>query len=165
MKSREGFVSNSSSSSFIIGYGVVKDREKFDKYCKDNNIVVATKDTEVPDYDGFYRQVYLYENPYEIYEHKYSESGRILTGGNDTELLVPQTVVPYNDPIVTVEIHNDEGDGDTFSYNGKSDGFNYEIAKKESFYSEVQQAIISLFKEKTGILKNCKVVIGAERNG
>ena len=29
MIKRKGFVSNSSSSSFIIGYGLIKDRQKF----------------------------------------------------------------------------------------------------------------------------------------
>jgi hypothetical protein len=166
MKIRSGFVSNSSSSSFIIGYGVVKDKDKFDKYCKTHDITVNTKNEDHTDYC---KSVYLYEDPYEIYDHKFSESGRILTGGNITELLVPQTVIPYNDPIVTVEINNDEGDGPPFVYEeGKGDGqggFNYEVAKKISFYSDVQQAIINLFKEETGVLINCKVLFGAERNG
>jgi hypothetical protein len=38
MKIRNGFVSNSSSSSFIIGIARVSDEEKLNKYIKDNNI-------------------------------------------------------------------------------------------------------------------------------
>jgi hypothetical protein len=35
MKTRSGFVSNSSSSSFIIGIGIVEDEEKFKAACKE----------------------------------------------------------------------------------------------------------------------------------
>lgn len=35
MKIRSGFVSNSSSSSFILGIGIVADEEKFRQACKD----------------------------------------------------------------------------------------------------------------------------------
>jgi len=38
MKIRNGFVSNSSSSSFIISIGKIVDDNKFEKYCKNNDI-------------------------------------------------------------------------------------------------------------------------------
>ena len=40
MKTRKGFVSNSSSSSFIISVGEITDREKFNKFCTEHNVTL-----------------------------------------------------------------------------------------------------------------------------
>ena len=42
MKIRNGFVSNSSSSSFMIGIGVVKNEKKLNEYMKKNNLEIGT---------------------------------------------------------------------------------------------------------------------------
>jgi hypothetical protein len=166
MKSREGFVSNSRSSSFIIGYGIIKDENSFKSYIKKNKIIIdGTQDYNTYQSEDWNSIISVFDTFYEM-----KADNRILCGGNDTELLVPQSLNNYwNKRIAIVEIHNDEGDGPPFIYEeNEMDGtgnFNYEVAKKESFYSERQQSIINLFKEETGILTDCKVVIGAERNG
>lgn len=42
MKIRNGFVSNSSSSSFMIGIGIIEDEKKLEKYLKENNLELGT---------------------------------------------------------------------------------------------------------------------------
>lgn len=54
MKVRQGFVSNSSSSSFIIGVGKVIDEDKITSYCKENGIdfeIMTVK--EILEYKGW----------------------------------------------------------------------------------------------------------------
>jgi hypothetical protein len=142
MKTRNGFVSNSSSSSFIIGYAVIKDRKRFENYCN-KNLNLDTYGLK------------LFDSYFDL-----TSEDRILTGGNETEMLVPQGL-DYNNPILTVQITNDEGDSRFIS----EDGFdlNYKQAEDISFYSEKQQAIIKIFEQPfVGV---SKIIFGAERNG
>ena len=144
MKTRNGFVSNSSSSSFIIGYAVVTDRKKFADYISLNDIEINNFDLKMYDI-GFYL----------------TSEDRILTGGNYTEMLVPQ-LLSYNDPIFTVQILNDEGD-EAFTTETTDYELDYEIANDISYYSKEQQATIRLFDQP--FVGKHSVKFGAERNG
>lgn len=162
MKMRNGFVSNSSSSSFILGYGVIKGFNTFDKIKKfldDNDIEYSFID-DYGDKCG-YDDVNLFARSIQTDE-------RILTGGNDTELIIPREVAEgYNqDGFITVEIRNDEGDGGDggFTYNELTGDMDYEKAKHIEYYPERQQKLINLLKDKT-LFSESKVVLGAERNG
>ncbi|MCK9428940.1 MAG: hypothetical protein M0R17_02880 [Candidatus Omnitrophica bacterium] len=60
MKIRQGFVSNSSSSSYIIGIGKLIDETKFTEYCKSNHIdyeILTVKEIiEKSGWDRCYRE-------------------------------------------------------------------------------------------------------------
>jgi hypothetical protein len=58
MKIRSGFVSNSSSSSFIIGYGVVKDVDHFKSYLKKNKIKINS--------DGVWGGIDIFDSSYDL---------------------------------------------------------------------------------------------------
>ena len=149
MKIRNGFVSNSSSSSFIIGYGVIKDREQLESYLRENKIEL-NYEVKILDHN------YLFECPKDKY---WSED--ILCGGNDTDLKIPEEY--YTEELFVVEIHNNEGD----SYFNQSDydwDPDYDKARDPSFYSEQQQKIIKLFDNEEFFSKSY-YIIGAERYG
>ncbi len=149
MKIRNGFVSNSSSSSFIIGYASIKDENNFQKYIKENNIEFY--DNKFSDKPIRFKE--------EIRKFLTDERGEIeLVGGNDTSIIIPNEII--NEDLIFVEITNNEGDG---CFYGESDFSNYEKAEREEFYSENQQKIIKLFKQ--DFLEYRKLIIGAERNG
>ncbi len=153
MKVRNGFVSNSSSSSFILGYGVVKDEQKLQKYLKDNKIEVS----EVIDMDNNYNaDVKLF--------HEYSlwEEDLYLNGGNCTDLKIPEKYVNSENKILVVQILNNEGDS-TF-YNETRDELDYDKSDYIDFYSTKQQQIIELLKDES-IFENPELRFGAERNG
>ena len=64
MKIRNGFVSNSSSSSFIINIGVVEDKEKFQKFLDKHNVKHDSYEFKMMNFFdyGFYEQ-----DPYPVW--------------------------------------------------------------------------------------------------
>ena len=147
MKTRLGFVSNSSSSSYIMGYGRVKDRELFDKYISDNKIELEYN---------------LYFLDYKTWNYEYNSDFEIC-GGNDTCVILPEEL--RTEETFIARVTNDEGDSEfsTYDKHGDWDGFNYDRAREISFYDEKQQAIINLFSQP--FMENSFVKFGAERNG
>lgn len=152
MKKRNGFVSNSSSSSFIIGYGTVKDKSALHEYMKKHGIKF--------DYD---LALFNYETSNHLCESIDGEPSIELWGGNDTSVNVPKDMI--NEDLLTVCIHNDEGDGEfcVFDHHGDFLDLDYSPAFNDDFYSEEQQAIMDIFNQP--FIENGYVQIGAERNG
>jgi hypothetical protein len=158
MKIRTGFVSNSSSSSFIIGYGSVTNRQKFESYCNKYEIEFSLIDKT--------GKLYSHDGVELIDADWLDPDDRIITAGNETEIIIPKDFSDFdNGLILRVEITNDEGDGEFYSQydDYRYHGPDYEKAKHKEFYSEKQQKIIELFDQ--DFIKNSKYIIGAERNG
>lgn len=159
MKIRSGFVSNSSSSSFIIGYGIIKDKKAFQEYCNKHKL----RYSESKEYDDCcVSDIFVIESASHL-----SKNLRIIEGGNDTELIMPNDYNHYyNNSILRVQIQNDEGDS-AFSeydyYTGDWVDLNYKKAEDIDFYCPEQQAVIRMFEEP--FIKEGKVIYGAERNG
>lgn len=145
MKIRNGFVSNSSSSSFILGYGVIKNEVKLKKYLEENNIKLDGYDVRI-----------LKPNLEKI---------NSLECCNDASLLIPNTLL--NNDLFLVEIANNEGDEGFYKaeeFNDDCYDLDYSIAENIVFYSKEQQALIKVFDNKDLIVEG-EVIFGAGRNG
>lgn len=145
MKIRNGFVSNSSSSSFIIGWGVIKDMNSFTTYCKDENITL-----------DFYN-AYLVSDEIKKNRHWYD-----ICGGNNTEISIPEKYYDAEN-IVIVDVGNNEGDGggSPFCKNGE---VGYEKADNLDFFPDNQQKLAKMLMNKK-LFIDSHVQWGAERNG
>ena len=153
MKIRNGFVSNSSSSSFILGYGIIKDDEKFLKYCYENKITISN---DINDEFSEVRVVPCWH---------IDKKHRILSCTNHIELIIPNEI-EYNHgkDLIIVELGNDEGDGEF--YNDDIEEMEWYRAENINFWSGHQRAIIELFSNKEIIdSKYSEIKFGAERNG
>jgi hypothetical protein len=149
MKIRTGFVSNSSSSSFIVGIAQIIDKAKFDNYIKENNIVLD-------DYD-------LYVTTADSEDHSYDvrKRGDRLVVENfctevSTELNKPGTM------FFVVNVSNNEGDGDF--WNEEYGEMNYDI-DTDHFSDEHQAAYSAFFDPSSGLSMQNDITFGAERNG
>ena len=156
MKIRLGFVANSSSSSFIIGFGSVNQKKMNelknfinDYLNKDEYCLLSVDD--IKNNSG-----YLVN-----YNHEYNKA---CIGFIEEDL--PIDKFNENDLLLIVSISNDEGD--SYFYDEEDDyELDYSIADQIDFYNERQQKIINMLsdglffnKEKPSICS-----IGAARNG
>lgn len=143
MKIRNGFVSNSSSSSFVLGYGKVVDRDALNKYLKENNLSINC---------GWIR---MWDDNY---ESRWSSQYE-LSCSNHTSVTIPEEL--RCEGTIIAEFGNNEGD-DAFS---SEDGWDldYSCAENIEWYDKDQQAVIRLFSQP--FIEKGYVQIGAERNG
>jgi hypothetical protein len=155
MKTRQGFVSNSSSSSFIIGYGIVKNHDKLIDYLKNNQIEVDDCEVSLVNKENWNEQIRWYQD---IDDNNYET---ILIGGNRSVIFFDKNL-PLEKEVLLVEITNNEGDQDFCNY-GKE--LNYSKAFNKNYYSDKQQKIIELLEKDNDMLEKTVLKFGAERNG
>jgi len=143
MKKRLGFVSNSSSSSFIIGIARVKDENKLKKYIKSNKINGVNIDTV--------KNLMKKTWDFRIKNNKiYLES---FMNDVNTEFYSKYDLIVYYD--VTGGDDSDFWDGDYYDYDIDLNFFNSdEIASFNLFFQ----------KEDIGI-EDADATYGAGRNG
>ena len=153
MKIRHGFVSNSSSSSFIVGIAEILDKAKFDAYIEKNNIKLSTPESYSA-YDAFI----IIDN----------SDRRDLSVKNDMIRLCSfstSVTVERKKPgtiYFAVNVSNDGGDG-LFWCENRSE-MNYDIDL--DYFDPEQRKLFDIFCDKdSGLNMENQVEYGASRNG
>jgi len=159
MKIRTGFVSNSSSSSFIVGIGVVTNFKKFNDWVEKLDPEDA-EDIRLVDVNEERKRNYrdLDENStnYSV-EEPTNYGGTVSMNKEEYEKIATKRP----DDIVVMCLGNNEGDSEFYT-----DGDDYECNWDIDldWFSESQQAMFEGFSEDNGIYLVDKTY-GAGRNG
>jgi len=172
MKRRYGHVSNSSSSSFMIGIGVLKNRKKFEKYTKERNITF--NEGEGGNYwDGDLmlltvnqiREMDSWCQPAKITQWGKKERIEVEAPVNSSpSVSITTEKLEDWDTIVVMIIGNDEGDGAFVNYDYEDDYYpDYDQVDYDWFDSK-QQSMFDTFCEEAGI-ERAETYLGADRNG
>ena len=147
MKIRNGFVSNSSSSSFIIGLAKVTDLNKAAKLIEDSSYetrIIKFADIHADDWGA----------------HRSGSTVRLESFRGDKIQL--ENLEP-NDYVLVVDICNDEGDTGFFSYDEQWGGIDYDIDL--NYFTSEEQKIYNAIANGIDGLASGQVVYGAARNG
>jgi len=164
MKRRNGFVSNSSSSSFFIGYGIIKDRQKLSRELM--NAGYSLDDYEIKIYEVGEFDKAIEDNNWDSTwrpEDNDPTDRLIIHAGNDITLECKENI--YDKEFFVVTVNNDEGDGQFAVYDMHGEFIDLVYSSvTEDYFGEQQRALINIFKDDT-ILEKAEYKVGAERNG
>lgn len=156
---RLGFVSNSSSSSFVIGVGKIFDHPRLNKWIKDNDIEL--------DWGIFIRSTSQLMEEGCSYPYRVDLKSNTLT----VESFGWETVSIKFDPAIEetffiAHTTGGAGDGDEnfsiYDEEGNWEEYDYEVSP-ENFNNDVDTCLLNGMKEQG--VKNFKVAYGAGRDG
>jgi hypothetical protein len=162
MKIRNGFVSNSSSSSFIIGIAAVADVDACKKYLEDNKIK-----TEGHNAPMLMKLKDIKENkPYDI--ETITNDTISIESFMYTDVSINIDKLDDEDYVLFYVFYGDEGD---YSFMGEDDdSYDYDIDYDidYDFFGKDEKAVIDMFgdPDASGLNKaECELSLGAGRNG
>lgn len=153
MKKRLGYVSNSSSSSFLIGCGKIKDKEAFEEFLVDKNIkdmvhIISTDEIKA----GSDR--YFHYNPKNSEFEIESFMGNIVSCKIDSS--------KKENYFFFEECPGDDSDFSIYNENGEWEGYNYDI--DASFFENCEAGRLFDLYDCSNI-EDLDVAYGAGRNG
>jgi hypothetical protein len=157
MKVRNGFVSNSSSSSFIIGLGKIKDIGKFRSFLrkkglKENSEYLYTMTTS--------ELLAVPKCYWDIKANVKSKLISVAANVNSSPYVSIHFDPAIEETFVIVNVGNNEGDKKF--WNEHTQELEWDKVNDDWFEGE-QAELISLLK--SNILENAIYLVGAERNG